>query len=125
LSRGPPVLTLRCLVDSHLTRRTSPIPLRPADRHQPHETQHLDDGAWYPVRGTLLCDTATGDRLGHTCRDHPVTSAQADGVAEYAPPHQARRGLRSTTRQARPQWRVMAPAEGPREQSRDWSTMTF
>src|SRR5699024_9853521 len=62
----------------------------------------LDDGAWYPVRGTLLCDTATGDRLVHTCRDHPVTSAQADGVLEYAPPHQARRDLRSTTRQRVP-----------------------
>src|SRR5699024_783999 len=97
----------------------------PTACHQPPWSVHLDDGAWYPVRGTLLCDTATGDRLVHTCRDHPVTSAQADGVAEYAPPHQARRGLRSTTRQARPQWRAMAPAEGPREQSRDWSTMTF
>lgn len=32
---------MRFLVDSHPTRRTSPTPGRPAERHQPHETQHL------------------------------------------------------------------------------------
>ena len=32
---------MRFLVVSHLTRRTSPLTRRPAERHQPHETQHL------------------------------------------------------------------------------------
>jgi len=34
-------VTMRFLVVSHLTRRTSPLTARPAERHQRHQTQHL------------------------------------------------------------------------------------